>query len=197
MVMLFFHQSIHINWSVIEEDRTLTALGPLKILQLFWGYRLDSAPKAHRVLENTVFILSWFVCMQSSPSRIQKVHTYFLTNKQGKERMLIVPEKWKSCCFSSYFAHSLRQGTMLFWHVYTTWSPHYSFISSATGYASSKHSNGNQGPNGNQSIRKPFLSQLEKVVCLGWLSLKTYKLGCDFPGAVIRCYFAEFHQRQL
>jgi len=42
----------------------------------------------------------------------------------------------------------------------------------------------------------PLLSQLEKVVSPGWLSLRTQKFGCDFPGAVIQCYFAEFHQRQ-
>lgn len=41
-------------------------------------------------------------------------------------------------------------------------------MSRAAGYASSKHRNGNQGPNGNQSIRKPFLLQSEKVVSLGW-----------------------------
>jgi len=44
----FSHQSIHISLTVIKEDRTLIALEPLKILQMFWGYGLDNGPKAHR-----------------------------------------------------------------------------------------------------------------------------------------------------
>lgn len=60
---------------------------------------------------------------------------------------------------------------MLYLHVYTIRAPHYFSMSNATGYTNRKHSNGNQCSNENQPIGKSFLSYLEKVVSLCWLSL--------------------------
>lgn len=34
--MLFLHLSIHINWTVIQQGRTLTGLGIPQILEMFW-----------------------------------------------------------------------------------------------------------------------------------------------------------------